>query len=196
MLGYSEKECVGKNLQDIGVSLDMSDFAAIMQALNKKGILNYDDVPVKTRYGQDINADIYMVDRAKLAQCNIRDVTERKHKEENIQKLNRILVARSNSSKALISASDESWYLNEVCRIIVEDCGHALVWIGFAEQDEGRTVRPVAHAGFEEGYLDVLNITWMDTERGRGPVGTAIRTGKPSVIHDIHGNPAFCTLAR
>jgi PAS domain S-box-containing protein len=78
MLGYSKEEYAGKLLRDIGVPLDMSDFPAIMQALDKSGILNYEDVPVKHRSGQYINADIYLVDRAKLAQCNIRDVSERK----------------------------------------------------------------------------------------------------------------------
>jgi PAS domain S-box-containing protein len=85
MLGYSNEECIGNNLQDIGVPLDTSDFPAIMQALNKSGIINYDDVPVKTRSGQDIFTDIYMVDRAKLAQCNIRDVTERKQSDEKLK---------------------------------------------------------------------------------------------------------------
>jgi PAS domain S-box-containing protein len=84
MLGYSEEECIGKNLQDIGVSLDMSDFPTIMKALNKSGIINYDDVPVKTKSGQYIDTDIYIVDRARLAQCNIRDVTERKKLEKQI----------------------------------------------------------------------------------------------------------------
>ena len=78
MLGYSDEECVGKRLQDIGVSLDTSDFPAIMQALDRSGIINYDDVQVKTRSGHTIDTDIYMVDRSKLAQCNIRDVTKRK----------------------------------------------------------------------------------------------------------------------
>lgn len=85
MLGYSKEECIGKNLQDIGVSLDMSDFPSIMQALNRSGIINYDGVHVKTRSGQDIYTDIYLVDRARLAQCNIRDVTERKQSEEALQ---------------------------------------------------------------------------------------------------------------
>ena len=65
MLGYSEDECIGKNLQDIGVSLDMSDFPTIMQTLNKSGIINYEDVPVKTKSGQYIDTDIYIVDRAR-----------------------------------------------------------------------------------------------------------------------------------
>ena len=84
MLGYPKEECIGKNLQDIGVSLDMSDFPTIMQTLNKSGIINYDDVQVKTKSGQYIDTDIYMVDRARLAQCNIRDVTERKKLEEQL----------------------------------------------------------------------------------------------------------------
>ena len=31
--------------------------------------------------------------------------------------------------------------------------------------------------GFEEGFLKTANITWADTERGREPTGTCIRTG-------------------
>jgi PAS domain S-box-containing protein len=190
MLGYSKEEYAGKMLEDIGVPLDMTDFPAIMRALDESGIINFDDVEVKTKSGNSIDTDIYLVDRAMLAQCNIRDVSERKRKEDDIQRLNRILMAHNKSSKALMSARDESWYLNEVCRIIVEDCGHALVWIGFAEQDESRTVRPVAHAGFDEGYLNAMIFTWADTQRGRGPVGTSIRTGKPSIVRDIPGTLA------
>ena len=85
MLGYSNEECIGKNLQDIGVSLDMSDFSTTIKALNKRGIINYSDVPVKTKSGQYIDADIYMVDRAKLVQCNIRDITERKKTAESLR---------------------------------------------------------------------------------------------------------------
>jgi PAS domain S-box-containing protein len=85
MLGYSEAELVGKNFQDIGITLDMSDFPKVMQTLDNNGIINYDDVPIKTKSGQYIDTDIYMVDRARLAQCNIREVTERKKLEEQLR---------------------------------------------------------------------------------------------------------------
>lgn len=124
-------------------------------------------------------------------QLSVRDITERKQAEKELGRLNRILQAKSRSSEAMMRAVDERGYLNEVCRIIVEDCGHALVWIGFAEDDEGKTVRQVAYAGFEEGYLESMKITWADTDRGRGPVGTAIRTGKPSLSRNILTNSAF-----
>ncbi|NTV12318.1 MAG: PAS domain S-box protein [Desulfobulbaceae bacterium] len=85
MLGYSATESLGKKLQDIGVTLDTTDFPAIMKSLNRSGILNYADVPVKTKSGEDLYTDIYLVDRAKLAQCNIRDVTARKLAERELQ---------------------------------------------------------------------------------------------------------------
>jgi signal transduction histidine kinase/DNA-binding NarL/FixJ family response regulator len=121
----------------------------------------------------------------------IRYAIERKLAEEELQKLNRILRALGNSNQALMCAREESEFLEGICKIVVEDCGHAMVWIGYAEEDEGKTVRPVAHAGFEEGYLETLKVTWADTERGRGPTGTAIRTGKPAECRNMLTDPKF-----
>jgi PAS domain S-box-containing protein len=84
MLGYSEEEYIGKKLRDIGVPLDLSNFPSVMQALDKSGIINYDDVLITTKSGHAIYADIYMVDRARLAQCNIREITERKKSEASL----------------------------------------------------------------------------------------------------------------
>ena len=82
MLGYTKEECIGKKLKNIGFSLAVDDFKKIMQELDKNGIIYYDDVPVQTKVGQTFYADIYMVDRARLVQCNIRNITERKRAEE------------------------------------------------------------------------------------------------------------------
>lgn len=85
MLGYSAEESLGKTLQDLGVPIDMTDFPALMEILRGSGILNYQDVPVKTKRGKNICTDIYLVDRASLAQCNIRDISERKRAEEELR---------------------------------------------------------------------------------------------------------------
>ena len=66
-----------------------------------------------------------------------------------------------------------------------------MAWVGFAESDERKLVRPVAHAGFEAGYLENANITWKDEPRGRGPTGIAIRTGKYLCRANIPKDPAF-----
>jgi PAS domain S-box-containing protein len=121
----------------------------------------------------------------------VRDITALKGRENELRHLNRVLAARSRSNQAMIRARDEAGYLQDVCRIVVEDCGHAMVWIGMTEDDEAKTVRPVASAGFEEGYLGTLKVTWADTERGRGPTGTAIRTGRPAGCEDMETDPRF-----
>ncbi|MCL4540156.1 MAG: PAS domain S-box protein [Bacteroidetes bacterium] len=120
-----------------------------------------------------------------------RDITELKAREAQLVRLNRTLNALRRGSEAVEKAQDEKQFLDEVCRIIVEDCGHVMMWIGYKEHDAYRSVRPVAYAGLEEGYLEALKITWSDTGRGRGPTGTAVRTGKPTKCRDMQTDPRF-----
>ncbi|HEX9191187.1 MAG TPA: GAF domain-containing protein [Candidatus Deferrimicrobiaceae bacterium] len=108
-----------------------------------------------------------------------------------LRRANRALRMTWECGRALMRARDESALLSEICRIAVEEGGHRLAWVGYAEDDPGRTVRPVAQAGYEEGYLDKVAVSWADTERGRGPVGTAIRTGNPFIVRDVHSDPFF-----
>jgi len=93
MLGYTREESIGNKLQDIGISLDLGDFQTTMENLNKAGMIKYDDVPIKNKAGQHIDTDIYLVDRARLVQCNIRDITERKRVEEEMKQANIFLNA-------------------------------------------------------------------------------------------------------
>ncbi len=121
-----------------------------------------------------------------------RNITDRKKAEEALRKLNRHLRAVSNSTQALMHAVDEAKYTQEVCNIIVHDCGYALTWVGFKEYDEAKTVRPIAYAGFDKDYIDSLNISWeAKSERGRGPTGTAIRTGVPYICKNMQKDPCF-----
>ncbi len=119
------------------------------------------------------------------------ELAERQRRERELHKLNRTLRALSRSSQAMMHAVDEQSYLTEVCRIIEHDCGYALMWIGYARTDEAKSIEPCAFAGFDEGYLAQLQLTWADTERGRGPTGTAVRTGKPVICQNMQTDPNF-----
>ena len=114
-----------------------------------------------------------------------------KHTEKELLRVTRALKAFSSCSHTLVRAKDVSAFLQEICLNIVEFGGYRMAWIGFAEQDEQKIVRPVAQFGYEDGYLDVVKITWADTERGKGPVGTAIRSGKPVISQDILTDQSF-----
>jgi PAS domain S-box-containing protein len=120
------------------------------------------------------------------------DITQSKQAEEALRKLNRHLRAINKSNQALMRASDQEKFTQEVCDIIIKDCSYALVWVGLAEHDKDKTVRPVAFAGFDKHYIDALRITWDEnSERSRGPTGTAIRTGKPYICKNMQSDPNF-----
>jgi len=111
--------------------------------------------------------------------------------QRELGRINRALKAQSAGNQCLVRAKDEQSLLDDMCRVIVETGGYRLAWVGYALEDEHKTIRPVAQAGYEDGYFATLNLTWADTERGRGPAGTAIRTGEPRIVHNIQTDHAF-----
>jgi diguanylate cyclase (GGDEF)-like protein/PAS domain S-box-containing protein len=120
-----------------------------------------------------------------------RDITERKRSEETQQQLNRALRLLSACNMTLVGADDERELLDEICRLIVEIGGYCMAWVGFAEPDGDKRVIPICHSGIDNGYLTTANIRWEDSELGRGPTGTAIRTGEVQVNQNVGGNPAM-----
>lgn len=119
------------------------------------------------------------------------EIAERKRTEEMLRKVNRALNVLSQCNQALIRARDEQGLLGEICRIIVELGEYRMAWVGFAEEDNAKTVRPAAQSGYEEGYLEGAKVTWADTERGQSPIGVAIRTGSIDIARDVQTDPRF-----
>jgi PAS domain S-box-containing protein len=108
-----------------------------------------------------------------------------------LRRLNRALRALSASNKALARAGSERVLLQEICDIIVRVGAYRFSWIGYAQPDPERFVRPMAHGGYEDGYLSHVEIRWSDTPAGRGPSGTAIRENRMCVVTDVSTDPLF-----
>ena len=118
-------------------------------------------------------------------------VAQHEQSETELLRVTRALKTLTSCNQELIRATNILNFMREVCRILVKVGGYRLAWVGFAERDEHRTVRPVAQYGYEKGYLSQINIAWSDNERGRGPTGTAIRTGKPVIVRNILTDLSF-----
>ena len=113
------------------------------------------------------------------------DITAQKQTEIALAQANRLLRARHLSNLALLRATDEMSYLHSACEVVIDVCGYFMMWVGYADSASERRVVPVAVAGLDEGYLDTARITWADDEYGRGPTGTAIRTGRAIACQDM-----------
>jgi GAF domain-containing protein len=71
------------------------------------------------------------------------------------------------------------------CRIAVEVGGYQMAWVGYAENDARKSIRPMALVGSAKDDLSRMHLTWADTKFGCGPTGEAIRTGQPCRCQDI-----------
>ena len=111
-----------------------------------------------------------------------RENTVRTRAEAALVRLNRELQAISSCNQVLMRSVDEHRLLQDVCRIICDEAGYRMAWVGFAENDDAKTIRLAVWAGVENTDA---NITWADSGRGRGPAGTALRTGKVDYIQDF-----------
>ena len=112
--------------------------------------------------------------------------------EATLRQVSRALKAITECHQAMLRASKEPELLQEVCRIIVEVGGYRMAWVGLAEQDARKTIRPVSQEGFDEGYIHQLHLTWADGKKGQGPTGNrAIRRGKPTICRETQVDPKF-----
>ena len=200
LTGYSKNELIGHTSTELNIISKKQRKRFLTESI-ENGSIQGMEFDVKTKSGEKriIVSDAESIEldgKIRIIAFNY-DITDSKRNEENLKKtlkeynqLNRTLIALRDSSHAMMHAIDEDYYLDEVCRIIIEDCGHSMVWIGFTEE-ESKKVIPVAYSGFEEDYLRTLNITWDNSEHGQGPTGTAIRTGKPSICENMQIDPKF-----
>ena len=114
---------------------------------------------------------------------NARDVTEGTN-------LARVLRTLSAGNRALVSAPSERSLLADVCTTVAGVGGYFAARAGYVEHDQASSIRPVAYGGdlgHIEGMkvLQRMNVTWADDERGRGLVGTAVRSRSVQVADDL-----------
>ena len=137
---------------------------------------------------------VYSAHRATVARLRAHqrelqaEVHERERAERDLASTNRALRVLGECNQVLVRATDEQELLDDVCRLVVETGGYRLCWVGWAEDDPERTVRPVAVAGEDRGHVASARVTWAENEQGSGPTGIAIRTARPVVARDLGGH--------
>lgn len=112
------------------------------------------------------------------------EIKKRKRMAEHLFKLNKAFRTLCQCNKIVTHAGDESALLNEICRTIVGVGGYRFAWIGFGINNNKKTFRREVHAGYEEGYLDSLDLTWAGNPMGQHPAVAAFLTGNYCLINN------------
>ncbi|WP_310494705.1 bacteriohemerythrin [Dechloromonas sp.] len=117
------------------------------------------------------------------------DISERKKSLYEQNRLNRALRLLSECNLALVRNDSEMQLLNDVCHLIVKAGGYMSAWVGYAEHDAAKTVRPVAESGCEPGYLEKARIFWDGVSKyADGPTARAIHSGQPQINQALQAN--------
>ena len=123
--------------------------------------------------------------RVELLLFTLKDVTDRHRAERALVRSERILNTIGACNELMVRATSEAELLNGMVRMLVETGEYCMAWVGYAEQDEQKSVSPQAYAGNGAEFFARARFSWGDNEHGRGPTGRAIRSGKRVIEHDI-----------
>lgn len=122
---------------------------------------------------------------SEAAQIIIRDITQQKKAEEELKRLNRALTALIKINQALVVESDEQNFLKDVCKLLIEEAGYSMAWIGFTSEDTDKTIKPIVWECTQNGFLTKGAIFYGSSEKNLGPAELAIRTKKKTVFQNI-----------
>lgn len=114
---------------------------------------------------------------------------QRKANEIALKKAYRALAALSAGNEKLVRAKSEPDLLKAICHVIVETGGYRLVMVSYARN--GPEITPVAWAEAGNGGHGGEQPSWTNTENGRAPIVSVIRSGRPLVSRDILTDPDF-----
>ena len=119
------------------------------------------------------------------------DLTAIKQAEESLRRSNRALRVVSACDHVLVHATTEADLFAEIGQAIAGEGGYPLAWVGAAEHDEAKTIKPIFGAGTGLHYLETIRLSWADDAHVQGPASRAIQSGQTVVINELVTDALF-----
>jgi PAS domain S-box-containing protein/diguanylate cyclase (GGDEF)-like protein len=114
-----------------------------------------------------------------------RDITVRRDQEARLQRLARTYRMLSSTSSAILRLRERGDFLEEVCRIAVQQGGYERAVIALMDPD-AKVLRAHASAGADSQTLRLIDRAALDTgPQSAGMAARALRSGAPAVYNDL-----------
>jgi HD-GYP domain-containing protein (c-di-GMP phosphodiesterase class II) len=154
-------------------------FVALRDGVTAQDVLVGVDVPGRPR--RWLSTSSYPASEAGGAAevfCTLTDVTETVRREQSFRLMTEV-------NRVVMNSADEEQSLRQLCNVLVAENRYALAWIGVKSTVEEGAVDITCAAGRTD-YPYSGMVSWSASEAsGRGPVGTALRTGATQVVNNL-----------
>jgi PAS domain S-box-containing protein len=149
LFGYKEDELFGKSFLNLIIPDQRDTIKYFASQQTRKGFASsaYETRGIRkdgAEFMMEVHASVYMVDDEFYTIALIRDITERKLAEYELRRLNRALKTINESEQAISHAVNEMDLYKDICRIICQNGGYSMAWVGFLETDQNTKVNPIA----------------------------------------------------
>ncbi len=191
MFGYPREEMLGMRIPQLKPHEHADDFDRVMKVVEDKKSVVFETANRRKdgrSFPTEVSSSEILVDDHPVYQSILRDISERKQAELQIQRLNHLYAVLSRCNAAIARARSEDELFHEVCRIAVESGGFQVSWVG--QVDPGTSmVLPLAKNGPAAAYLDEIRIEAGSGPLGSGPTGACIREGRAVASADFDTDP-------
>ena len=189
--GYAPGELQGMKLEQLRAPEARANFARESAAVLAAGKAVFQTLHRRkdgTVFPVEISSNVVELDGRLFKLGILRDITERKAHEREIERLNRLYATLSEMNQSIVRIESREELFRNVCRIAVEVGGFKLAWVGWPEPGNAQ-IRPVACAGAAADQLDQIRVFVDDRPEGGGLVGQCFRSGKTFISHDVTTDP-------
>jgi PAS domain S-box-containing protein len=189
--GYPRGELLALRIPDLLTPSAVADFDSRNADLLAQGHARFETENRRedgSPFPVEVSVSLVEIDGVRYRLGIVRDITERKAHEREIDRLTRLYATLSDINQGLVRATSREGIFEDTCRVVAKHTGFRAVWIGCVDKAT-RTLVPSNFAGDAAEYVRHVRVRLDEEPDNRGPALLSLLEGRPCVVNDFLRDP-------